>query len=284
MNPEYEANRLLLDQLLEQAAPEESGENPLLPVIRYGIATPGKRIRGALLIALCDRLSVPRAQSRPFAAALEMIHAYSLVHDDMPEMDNDDCRRGLPTCHKKYGPALALLAGDGILNLSMEYLLSHRLQFEPERFLDALAALYQAAGLQGMLGGQALDKLGEGKTLTLDDLLRLHRHKTGALLIAPAAVANALAGQQNENYVNFCAHIGLAFQIKDDILDVEGSPETLGKQIGMDAICEKSTFVSLLGIDGAWSYLEQEVAAACSAAGDDGFLQWLAVYTAKREK
>lgn len=285
MHEEYEALRNLLDQQLNLAFPDSCADsNPIFPVMKYGVTTPGKRIRGVLLVAICDRLSVCREESLPFAVALEMIHAYSLVHDDMPEMDNDDFRRGLPTCHSKFGPALALLAGDGILNYSMEYLLSYRSNYRPAPFMDAMDALYAAAGGKGMLGGQVLDKLGEKQPLSLEELLLLHRRKTGALLLAPAAVAQALSGKNGSRYLQYCEHLGLAFQIKDDLLDIEGNQEALGKRPGKDALEHKSTFVSLLGAKGARAYLNQELAAAQALAGQDSFLCWLAAYTGSRNK
>ncbi len=285
MNAEYLTKKKQLDQLLEsvvqRALPQD---NHLGEVMAYGISAPGKRIRGVLTMAFCDRLSVPVEQALPFAVALEMIHAYSLVHDDMPEMDNDDYRRGMLTCHKKYGPDMALLAGDGILNFSMEYLLSNRNLYQPERFLNALEVLYKAAGVQGMLHGQVLDKIGESCPLTLDELLKLHRRKTGELLLAPIKIALALSGKKNESYVNYCEHIGLAFQIKDDLLDVEGSSEILGKTVGKDSAEHKSTFVSILGLEAAKDYLSEELNAAVNSAGNDDFLLWLADYIGKREK
>lgn len=285
MNPEYLSKKEILDQLLAKVVQEElPAENPLAPAMAYGVATPGKRIRGVLTLAFCERLSVPQEQALPFAVALEMIHAYSLVHDDMPEMDNDDYRRGSPTCHKKHGAAMALLAGDGILNLSLEYLLSKRKLYQPNRFMSALEVLYRAAGSQGMLCGQAQDKIGESRILSLNELLSLHRNKTGALLLAPILIADALADTQSENYVNYSKHIGLAFQIKDDILDVEGSSEVLGKEVGKDSAENKSTFVSILGINEAKRYLEKELSDAVDAAGNDEFLLWLAHYIGERNK
>lgn len=285
MNAEYLSKKELLDRGLERIVQEElAPENPLASVMAYGISTPGKRIRGVLTLAFCERLAVPQEQAMPFALALELIHAYSLVHDDMPEMDNDDYRRGMLTCHKKHGAAMALLAGDGILNFSLEYLLSNRKLYQPDRFMNALEVLYRSAGAQGMLCGQAQDKIGESRILSLDELLSLHRNKTGALLLAPILLAECLADQKNENYVNFCKHIGLAFQIKDDILDVEGSSAALGKETGKDSLEHKSTFVSILGLEEAKEYLRKELSAAAAAAEHDEFLLWLAHYIGEREK
>lgn len=285
MHEEYLQYKQRLDLLLNDVISEQlKEENQLYRFMEYGISTPGKRLRGALLLSFCARLGVSQKQAEPFALALEMIHAYSLVHDDMPEMDNDSFRRGQPTCHKKFGPAFALLAGDGILNFTIEYLLEHRDLYSADRFMDALDVLYSAAGGRGMLGGQVLDKLGEAKKLSLEELICLHNHKTGALLLAPATVALALAGKENENYVNYCKHLGLAFQIADDLLDVEGDQAILGKEIGKDLKDHKSTFVTLLGVAGARGYLEKEIEAARKAAGEDELLRWIADFTASRNK
>ncbi len=283
-HPEYETLRGLLNRQLALAMPEAlCEENDLYAVMRYGIGAAGKRLRGVLVLIFCDRLGISRTQSIPFAVALEMIHAYSLVHDDMPEMDNDDFRRGLPACHRQFGPAMALLGGDGILNYSMEYLLKQRKFYQPERFLNALSKLYRASGGHGMLGGQVLDKKGEKKQITLDQLICLHQHKTGALLQAPALIAEALSARKENRYVNYCAHIGLAFQIKDDLLDVEGDRESLGKEPGKDEKEHKSTFVSLLGLAEARACLEKEINAACTLVQDDALLLFLARYIESRE-
>ena len=285
MNKEFLQYKSLLDDqlnnLMKQSLP---AENPLREGMEYSISAAGKRIRGVLTMVFCKRLGVSEEQALPFAVALELIHAYSLVHDDMPEMDNDDFRRGLPTCHKKFGVSTALLVGDGILNFSMEYLLNHRKNYDAERFLDAMNVLYNAAGVQGMLLGQMLDKEGEQRLLTEAELLELHRRKTGALLSAPVFIAQALAGATNESYVNYCKSIGLAFQIKDDLLDLEGSAEILGKETGKDLEEHKSTFITILGVDQTKKALKKEIDAATACAGSDEFLLWLAQYIANRQK
>ncbi len=262
----------------------EINNSHLIEPMKYAVLAPGKRIRGVLTLYLCKQLSVPKEQAMPFAVALEMIHAYSLVHDDLPEMDNDDFRRGLPTCHKKFGHATALLAGDGILNYTVEYLLSCREKYEPETFLNAMSVLFSASGALGMLDGQAIDKIGESCKLSLDELLELHQRKTGALLLAPVRIAEALANKKVENYVNYCRRIGLAFQIRDDILDVEGNTQLLGKEVGKDALESKSTFPSILGLSEAKEYLENELKLAKSSVQDDAFLLWIADYIGSRNQ
>lgn len=285
MNKEFLEQKEILDQQLEQLIPRRiDSNNPLYQPMHYAVAAPGKRIRGVLTLVFCRRMGVPPEQALPFAMALELIHAYSLVHDDMPEMDNDDYRRGMLTCHKKFGVDTALLAGDAILNLSMEFLLDQREKYDAERFLDAMTQLFRAAGSRGMLLGQMLDKNGEERLLSKEELLELHRHKTGQLLLAPILIAESLSGIKNENFENYCKHIGLAFQIKDDLLDLEGSAEVLGKEIGKDLEEHKSTFITVLGAEQTRSALTAEIEAAKKAAQEDTFLLWLAEYVSKREK
>ncbi len=284
MNELFKFKKEQLDTELARVVPSYiRKDDPLYPAMDYSIAAPGKRIRGVLTLLFCEKLGVVDEQAMPFAIALEMIHAYSLVHDDMPEMDNDDFRRGIPTCHKKFGSATALLAGDAMLNFSIEFLLKHQGSYPSDRFLAALTQLYTASGYAGMLGGQALDKAGENRSISIDELHLLHRKKTGALLLAPIKIAEALAGTKSENYVNYCKHIGLAFQIKDDILDVQGTSETLGKTVGKDEAENKSTFVTLLGLDGAKAYLEKELSSARTLVHDP-LLLWIADYIGFREK
>jgi len=285
MNPEFLLSKEKIDRALAQLMENAiDSKNPLKEGMVYAVTAPGKRIRGVLTLAFCQRLGVTEAQAMPFALALEMIHAYSLVHDDMPEMDNDDYRRGLPTCHKKFGAGTALLIGDGILNFSMEYLLQQREGYEEKSFLDALDVLYGSAGIRGMLLGQMLDKNGEQRKLTKSELLELHRCKTGALLEAPIRIAQCLSGRSYPTYQQYCRHIGLAFQIKDDLLDVEGTTAELGKSIGKDLAENKSTFITVLGVDEARNALKVELDAAICAANDDPFFVWLANYIGSRQK
>lgn len=284
MNNEYTCYKSIVDQALQSAiknAPFAGGE--LFAPIEYALSTPGKRIRGVLTLVFSNRLGVAEEAALPFAVALEMIHTYSLIHDDLPEMDNDDLRRGAPTCHKKFGSALALLAGDAILNYAMEYLLIKRNNYPSASFLNAVEVLFSASGACGMLGGQAIDIIGEETDLSFEKLLELHTKKTGALLLAPIKIAEALSGKLHINYETYSKKIGLAFQIKDDILDVEGSTELLGKEVGKDVTEHKSTFTSILGLSKAKDYLDREITEAKNNAGGDMFLLWLADYIANRQ-
>jgi len=187
----------------------------------------------------------------PFAGAIEMVHTYSLIHDDLPCMDDDDLRRGRPTNHKVFGEANAVLAGDGLLTAAFETMLAPGQKLPPERVLAAAGILARAAGGRGMVGGQVLDMAGEGRALGLTEVEELQRLKTGALIRAAVEMGCAVAGgaeEQREALCRYAGCLGLAFQIQDDILDVVGDEATLGKPIGSDARSDKTTFVALKGL------------------------------------
>jgi geranylgeranyl diphosphate synthase, type II len=226
----------------------------------YSLAAGGKRIRPILCLSFAEMFDITMPEAMPFACAIEMIHTYSLIHDDLPGMDNDDYRRGRPTCHVVYGEGMAILAGDALLNRSYEILLQHCLQYPDPRYRKAAALIAASAGMGGMIGGQSIDISSEGKPLTLPELETMHRMKTGALMKAPILVAGFLADVE-EDIMNalqdFAESIGLAFQVRDDILDVGSESEELGKTIGKDARSGKSTTVSLLGMTGAKHYLQE---------------------------
>ena len=263
---------------VEQALPEFMPEQPagdggqVINAARYSLLAGGKRIRPVLLLAACSMLGCDQAAAMPFACALEMIHTYSLIHDDLPCMDNDDLRRGLPTCHKVYGEAMAVLAGDALLNRACEILLDAALSGGSGK-LEAARIISEAAGSRGMIGGQALDLAAEGKKISADELRKLHQMKTGALIKAPVLAAASLAGAPAkvrsclEEYANA---IGLGFQIKDDILDVTADSSTMGKTTGKDQRDQKSTYVSLFGLDEAQGLLEGTIDAAHLALVDLG--------------
>ena len=218
---------------------------------RYSLLDGGKRIRPLLLLEFASLFGVSQDKAMPFACALECIHTYSLVHDDMPCMDNDDLRRNRPTNHKVYGEAMALLAGDALLNRAYEILLS-AVQGKHE----AQAATYIAgcAGMHGMIGGQCIDLINERKSLDQTILHTMHAKKTGALIRA-ACVGGTMLGTEDKVYLTaaeeYAKELGLAFQIIDDILDVEGDAKELGKNIGADAQQGKNTFVSVYGLNTA---------------------------------
>jgi farnesyl diphosphate synthase len=233
------------------AAVAELPPGPLRDAIGYA-AQGGKRLRAFLVLESAALHGLSDRQALPAAAAVEALHAYSLVHDDLPCMDDDDLRRGLPTVHVKWDEATAVLTGDALQTLAFE-LCCDPVLGTPERRLALVTALAQASGAAGMVYGQALDIAAEtaAQPLTLDEITRLQAGKTGALISFAAQAGAILAGADTAPLARYAAALGLAFQIADDILDVEGDAATMGKQVGKDAGAGKATFVSLLGLEGA---------------------------------
>jgi farnesyl diphosphate synthase len=222
--------------------------------MRYSALAPGKRLRPLLVLASSRLFGVARRSALQVAAAIEMVHAYSLIHDDLPAMDNSDLRRGRPTCHKAFDDATAVLAGDGLLTMAFEVLSHPDAHGDPSVRCELVSALAQAAGGAGMVGGQMIDLIAETRTLDIGAITRLQRMKTGAL-IAFSCESGALlakASHDQRTALRGYAHdLGLAFQIADDLLDVEGSEEETGKPVGADAAAGKATFVSILGVERA---------------------------------
>ena len=233
----------------------------------YSLVGGGKRIRPVLALASAEAVGGNPEEILPAAVSLELIHTYSLIHDDLPAMDNDDYRRGRLSNHKVYGEAQAILAGDALLTYAFEFLADPGLS-QPERQLRIIREVAVAAGKVGMVGGQVADVAGEGKTLTLNEIEEIHKAKTGALLTVSARLGGILAGgteEQVKALTDYAQALGLAFQIKDDILDVVGDSETLGKPAGSDLRQGKSTYVSLLGLEGAGRELHTQILKAQSA-------------------
>ena len=233
----------------------------------YSLSGGGKRIRPVLALAAAEVAGGNLPRILPAAAALELIHTYSLIHDDLPAMDNDDYRRGRLSNHKVFGEANAILAGDALLTYAFELLALPGLG-DPERQLRVIQETAIAAGKSGMVGGQAADMAGEGQELTLSELQAIHKGKTGALLTVSARLGAILAGgseQEVEALTVYAQALGLAFQIKDDILDVVGDSETLGKPAGSDQRQGKVTYVTLLGLEGAERQLHEQTLKAQSA-------------------
>jgi geranylgeranyl diphosphate synthase type II len=251
----------------------------------------GKRIRPVLSLAVCDLFKKDFREVISFACAIEMIHTYSLIHDDLPSMDNDDYRRGMLTNHKVYGEALAILAGDALLNYAFEMMLEDALKSTRNMSLKVRAMEYiaKSSGVTGMIGGQVVDLQSEGKKVSLETLSYMHKCKTGALIKAPV-VSSAIICEADDSQVSrltmFAEKIGLAFQIKDDILDVEGDLSTLGKNSGSDASNDKTTYITAYGLDGAKKILEDVTNEAVSSVDcfgtEAGFLKNIALYIAKR--
>lgn len=252
-------NKEKIDERLPQYFPELNIPIPLKDAMVYSLKAGGKRIRPILLLATIHSFGKTMKKGLDVACALEMIHTYSLIHDDLPAMDDDDLRRGHPTNHTVFGEANAILAGDALLTYSME-LIAKTPHISPHTKLLLIQEITKAAGPEGMVGGQVADLEGENKQLTLDDLLYIHHNKTGALLTA-SIVSGAIiaeASEQNIIYLRtFAKELGLLFQIRDDILDIEGDAQTIGKPIGSDNGNNKSTYPSLLGLHGAKEKLKQ---------------------------
>lgn len=230
-----------------QTSPAVLGES-----MKYSLLSGGKRIRPVLLLACADVLGIEETETLPFALALEMIHTYSLIHDDLPAMDNDDFRRGKLTNHKKFGEANAILAGDGLLNEA--YAICFQESMKGERYALAGKFLNECSGVYGMIAGQSADLYfsEQGKEISEEDLAYIYEHKTGKLLLAPVAIASILAG--NKEFISFERFgklLGQLFQTTDDILDVTGSFDELGKAVGKDEGKNKLTCVRLYGLEGA---------------------------------
>ena len=263
------AHQTRFEKVLHELLPRaEAAPQRLHEAMRYAVLDGGKRVRPLLVFAAGELVGADAARLNIAAAAVELIHAYSLVHDDMPCMDDDVLRRGKPTCHVQYDEATALLVGDSLQSLAFQLLAEHRLSDDATRQLEMIKLLAAASGSRGMAGGQAIDLASVGKALTLPELEFMHIHKTGALIRA-AILLGAHCGPTDEHRAASCTpttlakldrfgkQIGLAFQVVDDVLDCEADTATLGKTAGKDADNDKPTYVSLLGIQGARTMAQQ---------------------------
>lgn len=250
-----------VDAQLELIIPPDSGPaSKLYQAMRYSVFNGGKRVRPALCFAAAEAISASDDNTVKIAAAVEMIHAYSLIHDDLPAMDDDDLRRGVPTCHIQFDEATAILAGDGLHSLAFKQL-TNLTGITASINLEIIAILSDLAGCNGMVTGQAVDLESTGTQLSVEELNYMHTHKTGALIEASVVMGAMATNQADEAQVNalrsFARAIGLAFQIQDDILDVESSTEQLGKSQGSDSDNNKATYTSILGIEEAKSEAER---------------------------
>ena len=244
----------LINTAVEKYLTPENGEIAnLQSAMYYSASAGGKRIRPAIMLEFGRICGATEREVLPFAVALEMIHTYSLIHDDLPCMDNDDMRRGKPSCHIAFGEATALLAGDALLTDAFKIAMESEVA-NKSRVVDACRKLSECAGSKGMIGGQVIDLKYENQPATLDIINKIHLLKTSQLLVAAATIGCILGGA-DENKISaaeeFAKNLGLAFQIKDDILDVTSTAEVLGKPIGSDADSNKSTYVSLVGLEKA---------------------------------
>ncbi len=246
----YDTRKKLIEDFLEKRIAKK-GISKVDDAMAYSLLAGGKRIRPVILMSTAEALGKKGYNYLPVACGLEMIHTYSLIHDDLPCMDNDDYRRGRPTNHKIYGEAMAVLAGDGLLTLAFEVMLEQK-NVDQEALIETVREIAMCAGNFGMVGGQGLDIEYEGKQISAEELRRMHAGKTGALFIAAVRGGARLAGATPEQLAaltRFADLLGLAFQITDDILDVEGNADELGKPIGSDKKNHKSTYVSLYTLD-----------------------------------
>ena len=276
LNAVMDRYRRRLDAALEQWLPGDDAASPhLAQAMRYAVLGGGKRFRPVLVYAACELAGGEASAADVPAMAVELIHAYSLVHDDLPAMDDDDLRRGEPTCHRAFGEAAAVLAGDTLHTLAFE-LLAHRGAYRDDQRLAMIRCLSSAAGMDGMAAGQSQDMQAHGQLLTVEALEEMHYLKTGRLITA-ALELGALAGDADTNLRErlrrYGDHIGLAFQIQDDILDVTATTEALGKPSGSDGRHDKSTFPELIGLEASQTRAARLAEQAIEALGAGGQAQ-----------
>lgn len=286
LNERIELINKALKQYLSPKYPES-----LYEAMNYSIFAGGKRMRPVLLLSACEAVGGNVEDAVPFACALEMIHTYSLIHDDLPAMDNDDFRRGKPTCHKAFDEALAILAGDGLLTYAFEVMLNAVCKGSDMKYAKAAKLIANYSGSQGMLVGQVVDVQSEGKKIDDKTLMFIHDNKTGGLIKA-ALMAGAVIGGADDDIISSFEKVGynmgIAFQIKDDILDVTSTTEVLGKPVLSDVKNDKQTYVSLYGLDNAQQDYETLSEGAVKMIENMGnsadFLGWYAEALINREK
>lgn len=286
---EFDRLQTMVNESLESCFHENCEQGELLEAMRYSLLAGGKRIRPILLLAFCRACGGVEEDALPAACGVEMLHTYSLIHDDLPCMDNDDLRRGIPTCHKVYGETNAVLAGDALQAAAFFHVLSSPLP--PERTAAMARTLAEGAGERGMCGGQYLDTCKGAEKPEEDDLRLIHSLKTGALLSAACVMGVQSAGgtgTQLAAAAEYARHLGLAFQIRDDVLDQVSTTDELGKPVGSDAAVGKETFASLLGAERCAQLVREHTrlaqAALSPAIPDNAFLLWLAEVLADRKK
>ena len=281
----------IVDEYLEQAIEEK--ENPqkiIYEAMNYSLLSGGKRLRPVLFLAAYELFREDIKEALPYACAMEMIHTYSLIHDDLPAMDNDDYRRGRISNHKKFGEATAILAGDGLLNKAFETGLEAAIKSGNLNGVKALKIIADSSGTEGMIGGQVIDMDGENIIRSLEDLKYMYSLKTGAIIKSSIKAGAVLAGagqEETKALENYAEKIGLAFQIEDDILDVTGTQEKLGKAIGSDAVNNKITYLTFKSIDEARKDIEELTLEAVNSltifGGKARYLIELAKYLVGRE-
>lgn len=292
MNDERLNNYIsLVNSRLEQLIPScDFGEDIVHKAMKYSLSIGGKRIRPILVLEFCRICGGNPKEATDLACALEMVHTYSLIHDDLPCMDNDELRRGLPSCHIKFGEEYALLAGDGLLTRAFGVIANSSLaRKNPLAALNCVSALSYLAGCNGMIGGQVIDLINENKTASIETVELLDKLKTGALIKCSAVLGCLCAGADEEKTkacIGYAEKLGHAFQVVDDILDVVGDEKELGKPIGSDADNNKSTYVTLLGLEKsrelAVSLTEDAIASIAYFGNESEFLKALALKLTKR--
>ena len=283
-----EYNSKINSSLIEHLPSANDGQIDVVRAMKYSLSNGGKRLRPVLTLEFCKMCGGDIDAAMNYACAVEYVHTYSLIHDDLPCMDDDDMRRGNPSCHKMYGEAMALLAGDGLLTHAFEICASSDL--DAQKNADAVCLLSQNAGVGGMIGGQVIDLKYEAGDPTISDILSVHKLKTGALISAACLLGCIAAGASNEQLSaasKYAYLIGTAFQIKDDLLDVQGDEAVLGKPVGSDAENDKTTYVTLVGVQKAQKDVEKLTAKAIEILNefdDNEFMKALSEYLVNREK
>ncbi len=248
----FNIKKKIIDDYLNTLLPYSTSEPVINDAMRYSLFCGGKRIRPILSLLVCDMFGGNEDELLPFACSIEMIHTYSLIHDDLPGMDNDDFRRGNPSNHKVYGEGYAILAGDALLNKAFEIMMTTIANNPESRFIEAAKEICTASGLKGMIGGQAIDLYYENKHINSNTLDKMHEQKTGALICASLNIGSLISNASNKDFqtiYSFGRLIGKAFQITDDILDITSTTEKLGKPVGSDKEKHKSTYVSFYGLE-----------------------------------
>ena len=281
-----------IEKLLKEHMPEEKGyQKTIFEAMNYSLKAGGKRLRPILTLEACRIVGGNEEDVIPFAIAIEMIHTYSLIHDDLPALDNDDLRRGVPTNHKVYGDAMAILAGDGLLNYAFEIMLKSSIGKEnPAKYLNAINEIAKSSGVYGMIGGQVVDIESEDKKIEMEKLDFIHLHKTAAIIVGcmrAGAIIGDATEKQLENITKYATNIGLSFQIADDILDITGDESKLGKKVGSDIDNNKSTYPSLIGLEKskeiANDLINEAKTRISNIKGDTEFLNDLAEYIVARD-
>jgi geranylgeranyl diphosphate synthase type II len=281
-----------IEKLLKEHMPEEKGyQKTIFEAMNYSLKAGGKRLRPILTLEACRIVGGNEEDAIPFAIAIEMIHTYSLIHDDLPALDDDDLRRGRPTNHKVYGDAMAILAGDGLLNYAFEIMLKSSIGKEnPAKYLNAINEIAKSSGVYGMIGGQVVDIESEDKKIEMEKLDFIHLNKTAAIIVGcmrAGAIIGDATEEQLENITKYATNIGLSFQIADDILDITGDESKLGKKVGSDIDNNKSTYPSLIGLEKskeiANDLINEAKTRISNIKGDTEFLNDLAEYIVARD-